>query len=237
MTGDDHPRPWIAVFHATPSVSFHFNGSPLESAWLVPLGPRNCHHDSPAACSEQSKVMVNNRGNTQCGETTGFQRFLALRKLGSVTRFCQRNLTTTGCGRLVPGFPMSEFILHQCIIQFGRCVIDPASLISPCNRAGFYQDSMVPCGMVPCVSESIRTHLPKSSNQRSRVLPSSCNDLCASSHPSNIRRRRFINTSHNRRQIRLSQRLAPCWFSGPSASHGRHRPRTLIFLHPELCQM
>ena len=42
ITGDDHARPWIGVFHFTFWFALHVSGSLLPSAWPSPLGPRNC---------------------------------------------------------------------------------------------------------------------------------------------------------------------------------------------------
>src|SRR5579871_3059754 len=47
--GEELPRPGIAVFHRTPSLSFHSTGMSLSAAMPVPLGPRNRGHDSPEA--------------------------------------------------------------------------------------------------------------------------------------------------------------------------------------------
>src|SRR5439155_12509037 len=52
-TGDDHPRPGTATFHATFSVALHRTGTPVASEWPCPSGPRNCGQ-SPAAPIEPS---------------------------------------------------------------------------------------------------------------------------------------------------------------------------------------
>src|SRR3954468_15443032 len=42
VMGDDHARPWMAVFHFTFCSSLHVIGTLFVSACPSPLGPRNC---------------------------------------------------------------------------------------------------------------------------------------------------------------------------------------------------
>src|SRR5215218_4783097 len=46
--GDDHPRPWMAVFQRTLLSSLQVSGSRVLPLVPDPSGPRNCGHCAPA---------------------------------------------------------------------------------------------------------------------------------------------------------------------------------------------
>jgi len=55
-TGEDHPRPWMAVFQATFSVSLQLVGGSAPSACPWPPGPRNCGQSADAVVQETTTI-------------------------------------------------------------------------------------------------------------------------------------------------------------------------------------
>ena len=78
MTGEDHPRPGMAVFQTTPSVSLHrMGGWALAAACPCPPGPRHSGHSgvadkavtAPRAAIKMEilkRVFIRNAGRDRC---------------------------------------------------------------------------------------------------------------------------------------------------------------------------